>query len=209
MDAPDLIPADGLVVNRQDDENGVIVNRVAESALVVLDLAALVDAPPVVPFDLAPLLEAGGLVLRERPFREAVAALDLAPFAGRDVAVFCSTGALVPTWAYLLVAARLAPVAAHVAAGDTASAERRRWDAALEAHDWQAYAGRPVVVKGCGTDRVPLDAFVQATRHLQAVASKIVYGEPCSSVPVWRAPASPAAPRAAARPATLPPGLRR
>lgn len=195
MDAPDLIPADGLVVN-----------RVAESALVVVDLAALVeDAPEAASLDLAPLLDRG-LVLRERPFREAVAALDTEAYAGRHVAVFCSTGALVPPWAYLLVAARLAPVAASVSAGDAATAERARWTAALGAHDWTAYARRPVVVKGCGTDRVPLDAFVQATRHLQAAgASKILYGEPCSSVPVWRAPAA-ARPEgvASARPAPRP-----
>lgn len=205
---------DGAIVTRQDDDGGAVVNRVAQSALVTLDLAALVDAPPVAAFDLAPHLYRG-LVLRERDFRAALAALDPVDYAGRDVAVFCSTDALVPTWAYLLVAARLAPVAGSVTAGTAADAERARWAAALAAHDWTAYTGRPVVVKGCGTDRVPLDAFVQATRHLQGVAQKVLYGEPCSSVPIWRRPAdsppSGAAPsarpatRPAPRPASLPP----
>ncbi len=192
---------DGVLVTRPDDDGGAIVNRVAQSALVTLDLAALLDAPPVVPFDLAPHLYRG-LVLRERDFRAALAALDPADYAGRDVAVFCSTDALVPTWAYLLVAARLAPVAASVTAGTPPDAERTRWAAALAAHDWSAYAGRPVVVKGCGTDRVPLDAFMQATRHLQNAASRILYGEPCSSVPVWRKPSAPAVGTGPARPAT-------
>lgn len=183
-------------------EPGPVVNRVAESAIVTLDLASLVDASPVVVFDLADHLYRG-LVLRERDFRDALAALDPAPFAGRDVAVVCSADAIVPTWAYLLAAARLAPVAASVAAASPADVERARWSAALAAHDWSAYAGRPVVVKGCGTDRVPLDAFVQATRHLQGVASKVMYGEPCSSVPVWRRPAE-APPAGAARPAARP-----
>lgn len=177
--------------------DGLVVNRVAQSALVTLDLAALLDAPDVVAFDLAPHLYRG-LVLRERDFRSALADLALDPYTGRDVAVFCSTDALVPTWAYLLVAARLGPVAASIAAGTVADIDRARWGHALASHDWTAYAGRPVVVKGCGTDRVPLDAFVQATRHLQKVAAKILYGEPCSSVPVWRRPAEPSASLAAA-----------
>ncbi len=196
---------------RPDDGDGVIVNRVAQSAIITLDLAALVDAPAVVPFDLAPHLYRG-LVLRERDFRAALADLDADAFAGRDVAVFCSTDALVPTWAYLLAAARLSPVAASITAGSVADAERARWAAALAAHDWSAYAGRPVVVKGCGTDRVPLDAFVQATRHLQNAAQKVMYGEPCSSVPIWRRATAPpsggasarAASPPAARPAALP-----
>ncbi len=192
---------------------GLVQNRVAESAVVTLDLASLVeaspagDAPagaqPVVVFDLADHLYRG-LVLRERDFRDALAALDTAPYAGRDVAVVCSADAVVPTWAYLLAAARLAPVAASVSAAAPADVERARWAAALDAHDWSAYAGRPVVVKGCGTDRVPLDAFVQATRHLQGVASKVMYGEPCSSVPVWRRPAE-TPPAGAVRPVSKPP----
>ena len=196
---------DGLLTPGLGD-GGAIVNRVAQSALVTLDLATVLDAPPVVAFDLAPHLHRG-LVLRERDFRAALAALDLDAYAGRDVAVFCSTDALVPTWAYLLVAARLGPVASRVVAGTPADVERARWADALAAHDWTAYAGAPVVVKGCGTDRVPLDAFVQATRHLQAVAAKVLYGEPCSSVPIWRRPSAPAASApGAARPALRPAG---
>lgn len=221
MTPPDLsTDLDGVAPSLGSRDEWAVVNRVAQSPLVTLDLASLVDAPPVVPFDLAPHLYRG-LVLRERDFRAALASLDLGAFEGRDVAVFCSTDALVPTWAYLLVAARLSPVAASVTAGTTAEAERARWVAALATHDWSRYTARPVVVKGCGTDRVPLDAFVQATRHLQGVAQKVLYGEPCSSVPVWRraAPAgavpagtasagtAPATPPPAARPAALPPRL--
>ena len=72
-------------------------------------------------------------------------------------------------------------------------------NAALDAVDWSRYEGAPVVVKGCGNNVVPLDAFVQATQKLQGVAAKVMYGEPCSSVPVWRKPA--ARPAAGAKPA--------
>ena len=182
-----------------------IKNRVAESAIETLDLAALAPAEDVVAFDLAPFLYRG-LVLREREFRQALKDHDWAPYAGRDVAVFCSADALVPTWAYMLVAAKLHGPggAASVAAAPPDGVRRARFAAALDAVDWGRYAGRPVVVKGCGNDVVPLDGFVQATGRLQAVASKVMYGEACSSVPVWRRPA-PAAAGGAGRPAGVKP----
>lgn len=181
-----------LLSDSTGSDEGVIVNRVAESAIETLDLAALSPPPPVA-FDLAPLLYRG-LVLREREFRQALKETDWQAFHGATVAVFCSADALVPTWAYMLIAARLDGIAAAVAAGTPDEVRRASFATALAAHDWSRYEGVPVVVKGCGNDQVPLDAFVQATRHLQGVAAKVMYGEPCSSVPVWRRPA----PRSAA-----------
>ena len=174
------------------------VNRVAESAIETLDLAAFAPAPPT-PFDLAPFLYRG-LVLREREFRQSLKDHDWTAYEGADVAVFCSADALVPTWAYMLVAARLRGVAASVEAGAPADVRQRGVLAALDGHDWSRYRDAPVVVKGCGNDVVPLAAFVRATERLQAVASKVMYGEPCSSVPVWRRPAEAPAGRAAAKP---------
>ena len=181
-----------------------IVNRVAASALETVDLAAVVGPLDVVELDLAPLLHRG-LVVRERDFRAAVADLDASAFAGRHVAVLVPEGALVPSWAPMLIAAVLSPVAASVA---VASAEARRAALAAErvrAHDWAALAGKSVVLKGCGTGAIPLDAFAQATVALQGVAAKVMFGEPCSAVPVWRRPSE--ATRSAvrtAKPAGLP-----
>jgi hypothetical protein len=185
-----------------------IVNRVAESAIETLDLAAFAEPDAVVPFDLAPYLHMG-LVLRERDFRDEMKAYDWSAYTDRHVAVFCSADALVPTWAFMLVAARLHGVAASTTAARPEEVRRARFARALDAHDWSAYAGKPVVLKGCGSDAVPLDGYVRATQALQAVASKVMYGEACSSVPVWRRPAAPAAggPRVSAgvRPAGPPP----
>ena len=176
------------LLSSDTSDGGVIVNRVAESAIETLDLAALAPPEPAA-FDLAPFLYRG-LVLRERDFRQSLKETDWEPFRGQIVAVFCSADALVPTWAFMLVAARLDGVASDVVAGTPDQVRRDRLVAALDGHDWERYQGAPVVVKGCGNDLVPLDAFVQATRRLQGVASKIMYGEPCSSVPVWRRPAA-------------------
>ena len=181
-----------------------ISNRVAESAIETVELAAFVEE--IQPFDLAPFLYKG-LVLREREFRQALKDHDWTPHEGQHVAVFCSTDALIPTWAFMLVASKLDGVAASVAAGTEAEVRRDRLARAIDGHDWTQYATKPVVLKGCGNDLVSPDAFVRATVALKAVASKLMYGEPCSSVPVWRAPkAASSSPRpAVAKPAGVKP----
>lgn len=180
-----------------------IVNRVAESDIDVFDLSLLWDGAPVDELDLAPFLEEG-LILREIPFRQAVKAHDWSAYAGRHVAVYCATDAIVPTWAFMLVAAHLEATARSVAFGRAADLVRDHFTRALAAFDWEAYRDRIVVVKGCGTKVVPVSAYVQAMKALQAVARKVMYGEPCSSVPLWRRPAEAAPPSTAARPAAKP-----
>jgi hypothetical protein len=103
----------------------------------------------------------------------------------------------------MLVAAKLDGIASAVAHGRAADLVRDHFVRALEAEDWGRFAGKPVVVKGCGGAAVPVDAYVLAMRKLQGVAAKVMYGEPCSSVPLWRRPkpqvpaaASPAVPLA-------------
>jgi hypothetical protein len=181
-----------------------IVNRVAESEVEVFNLEALWDGREVVTFDLAPFL-VEGLVLRERPFREAMAAHDWAAYDGRHVAVGCSTDAVVPTWAYLLVATKLYGRAASVAFGDEAALVRDHFVRALERVDWSRYAGKPVVVKGCGSRVVPVDAYLIAVQKLQGVARKLMYGEPCSAVPLWRQPKAEEGAAAAVKPALAKP----
>ncbi|GAB5536431.1 MAG: DUF2480 family protein [Rubricoccaceae bacterium] len=180
-----------------------LVNRVAESAIETLDLAAFVE--PIAAFDLAPLLYKG-LVLREREFRQALKETDWRAYADQHVAVFCSTDALIPTWAYMLVASKLDGIASSVGAGTEADVRRDRLARALETHDWSVYADKPIVLKGCGNDLVSPDAFIRATTALKGVASKLMYGEPCSSVPVWRKPkAASSTPRAGVKPVGMKP----
>lgn len=177
-----------------------IVNRVAESDIVVYNLEDLWDGKPVVEFDLAPHL-VEGLVLREKPFREAMKAHDWTQYEGKHVAVFCSTDAIIPTWAAMLVASKLVGIAASVASGRTADLLRDHFTRALDAEDWGRFEGKPIVIKGCGSKVVPANAYLIATQHLQGVAGKLMYGEPCSSVPLWRKPKAANAPVGAAKPA--------
>lgn len=165
-----------------------VVNRVAQSGIEVLDLSQFEPAEDPAVIDIAPFLD-GGLILREKSYREAVAAFDFDVFAGRTVAVSCSADALVPIWAWMLVATRLDGIAARVVIGSPADALREHFADAIASFDWTRYRDRTVVVKGCGSGRVPDAAYVMATAALQKVAGKVMFGEPCSTVPLWRRPA--------------------
>lgn len=162
-----------------------IVNRVAQSDIQTLDLASLWDDRPVVEFDIAPFLHRG-IVLREKDFRQHVKDTDWSEYAGKHVAVHCSADAIVPTWAYMLITSKLDGIAASVALGREADLRRESFARALEDYDWSQHAGKPVVVKGCSNEVVPESAFVAATQRLQQVASKVMYGEACSAVAIWR-----------------------
>ena len=173
-----------------------IANRVAESEIETFNLEALWDGADVVAFDLTPFL-VEGLILKEKPFREDVKAHDWGQYEGRHVAIHCSTDAIVPTWAFMLVASKLDGSAASVAFGTKDELVRDYFTRALEAHDWTQYEGRPVVVKGCGTGIVPESAYLQATQQLQGTARKLMFGEACSAVPLWRRPQQQSKPKAA------------
>ena len=167
----------------------VIQNKVAESGILVFNLEDLLPDAPVKEIDLANFL-AGGFILKEKPFRKDVAEFDFAPFQGAHVGVICSSDAIIPTWAFMLIASRLNGVAASVTSVDARALKTQLFSRALEAFDWSSYQDKIVVIKGCGSGDVPASAYVEATGHLPRFASKIMYGEPCSSVPIWRRPAS-------------------
>jgi hypothetical protein len=166
-----------------------IVNRVALSEIETLDLEKLWDGGTIVEFDLAPFLFRG-LVLREKDFRGAIRELDVEPYRDRHVAVFCSTDAIIPTWAFMLVSSLLDGVATSVTYGTIDDATTLGFIKILDAVDWEFYRDRPVVVKGCSNDIVPRNAYMDAVSRLQRVARKVMYGEACSAVPIWRRPRS-------------------
>ena len=164
-----------------------IENRVAQGDIEVYNLADLWDDRPITEFDISAFL-ADGLMLKEKEFRAEVEAHDWSQYEDEHVALYCSTDAIVPTWGYMLIATELRDVAQSTTFGRADDLRREYYTAALDAEDWSAYADTPVVVKGCGDDVVPEMAYVRATQKLQDVAQKLMYGEPCSSVPLWRRP---------------------
>ncbi len=187
-----------------DAPTAEITNRVAESAIRVFDLAGLWDDAQIDEIDMEPFLFKG-LVLRERDFRDQVKAYEWQQHAGHHVALFCSTDAIVPTWAWMLIGSKLEGVAASVTHGRRADVSREFYARALAQVDWSAYDDAIVVIKGCGSAVVPTSAYVEATQQMMRVARKLMYGEPCSSVPLWRKPKAKPAMRTTAQVGTLKP----
>ena len=164
--------------------SGAVINKVQQSGIVVYDLSALWDGKPVMQLDISSFL-VGGLVLREKTFRKDVQQHPWPAYTGAHVGLYCTTDAIVPTWAWMLITAKLAD-ARSVTFGRKADVLNTFFARALEAEDWTKFANCIVVVKGCGSDIVPHGAYVTAMRRLIPVARKVMYGEPCSNVPLWR-----------------------
>jgi len=162
-----------------------LVNRVAQSGLVTIDLEELYPAGEIVPFDLKDYLFMG-LILKEKDFREALKALDWSQYQGKNLAVFCSADAIIPMWAYMLVATSAAPFAADITQTTPELFAETAFMKKLAALDLRAYEGKRIVVKGCSDKPVPPSAYLEITRRLQPVAQSIMFGEPCSTVPVYK-----------------------
>lgn len=165
---------------------GEIVNKVAQSGLVTVDLEELYPQGERVLLDIKDNLFQG-LILREKDFREFVSAQDWQQYRDKYVAVTCSADAIVPTWAFMLLAVSLEPFAKKVVFGDLELLETVLYNEVLSSIDIKQYDGARIVVKGCSNLPVPKAAYVELTRLLRPVAKSIMYGEPCSTVPLYKA----------------------
>lgn len=163
----------------------LLVNRVANSSLVTIDLEAFYPEGEVVPFDLKDHLFMG-LILKEKEFREALKAHDWSLYAGKNLAVFCSADAIIPMWAYMLVASYAGAYARDVVLGTPDQFAEIAYLKKLATLDPADYAGKRLVIKGCSDKPVPPSAYLEITRRLQPVALSIMFGEPCSTVPVYK-----------------------
>lgn len=164
-----------------------IVNKVSSSGLVTLNLEELQQQGERVLFDIKDLLFQG-LILREKDFRDFVKNEDWSQYQDKFVALTCSEDAIVPVWAYMLLATRLEPYAKQVVFGDLEKLEESLFQRSLNELDINQYKDARIVVKGCGDIYVPSSAYVHVTALLRPVAKSIMYGEPCSTVPLYKAP---------------------
>ncbi len=163
----------------------VITNKVAQSSLVTFNLEDLYDKHERASFDILQCLFQG-LILREKDFRAFIAEHDWEQYRDKNVAVFCSIDAIVPTWAYMLLANKLQPVAHFLYFGTPAEMENMMMMSALSKINPADYTDQRVVVKGCGEIDIPVAAYVEATRLLTPYVKSIMYGEPCSTVPIYK-----------------------
>jgi len=164
---------------------GEIVNRVSKSKLVTLDLEELYPKGARFHIDISQWLEEGFL-LRERDFRDALKAYDWQAYKDGFVSMDCSTEAIVPAWAYMLLGSYLEGVAREVVVGSPQFMETILFRQQLKDLDVEAYRDLPVIIKGCSNLPVPPSAYVWAIQKVQQVARSIMYGEACSSVPLFK-----------------------
>lgn len=166
-------------------EKDVIVNRVANSPLVTLDLEKLFHPGERVLIDIKEVLYEG-LVLKEKDFREFIKHVDWSTYKDKNVAIWCSADAIIPTWAYMLLTTRLAPHANMVVFGTLEDLEKNLYSKAISSIDLNEYKDKKVVIKGCGRIKVPDATYIEITRLLTPLVSSIMYGEPCSTVPLYK-----------------------
>lgn len=164
-----------------------IVNRVAQSGLITIDLGEYYPQGNRLVLDIKDQLFQG-MILREKDFREFVKTHDWQQYKDAYVAVTCSVDAIIPDWAWMLVAVSLAPFAKKIVFGNLEVLETVLYNEILLQFDVQQYKDARVVVKGCGDKPVPLTAYVELTRILQPYVKSLMYGEPCSTVPVYKQP---------------------
>ena len=162
-----------------------IVNRVAASALITFDLEKLYQIGSRQSIDLSQWLDQG-LMLKEKEFRAQLKAHDWSIYRDKFIALQCSTEAILPSWAFLLVATHLQPFARKVVLGNLKDLEVQIFAEEIQLLELSPYKDQPVIIKGCSENTVPQDAYVQLISKLQPVVKSLFYGEACSSVPLYK-----------------------
>jgi hypothetical protein len=162
-----------------------IVNKVADSGLITLDLENYIPKGETAVFDMKDYLFMG-MILKEKEFREALKNLDWSIFRDKYVAITCSADAVIPVWAYMLVASGLTGIAKDFVMGDEKELHRTLFLKNLSAIDTNEYTDKRMVIKGCGETPIGEFAYTEITKLLKPVVKSIMYGEPCSTVPVYK-----------------------
>lgn len=162
-----------------------IVNRVANSKLITIDLEDFYPEGKRVLFDIKDWLFEG-FVLREKDFRKQVSEFDWSQHKNQYVALTCSTDAIVPGWAYMLLSLHLEPFSKKVIVGDLEQLETSIYQDVIQKLDIFEYEGKPIIIKGCSNKPVPQNAYIMLSNKLKPVAKSIMYGEACSSVPLYK-----------------------
>ena len=170
--------------------NEPIVNKVAESGLITIDLEQYYPKEKTGVFDMKDHLFMG-MILKEKEFRESLKNLDWSIYRDKHVAITCSADAIIPVWAYMLVAVHLQPMAKEIVMGDEKELHKTLFLKNLSQIKTNEFTDKRIVIKGCGETPIGDFAYMEITKLLRPVAKSIMYGEPCSTVPVFKKPPTP------------------
>lgn len=162
-----------------------IFNRVAESKLITFDLEKLYQIGDRISIDLSQWLDKG-IILREKEFRLKLKQHNWKAYRNQFVAIYCSTDAVLPAWASLLVTTYLQPYAKKVVMGTLVDLEKHLFTEEIKKINISSFKDKAVIIKGCSDKKVPEDSYVQLISRLQPVVKSLFYGEACSSVPLFK-----------------------
>ncbi len=163
-----------------------LVNKVAQSGILTIDLEQYYPEGKRVLLDIKPLLFQE-LILKEKDFRDFIKNEDWSKYKDSFVAITCTNDAIVPTWAYMLLTLALKPYAKKVVFGSPETLETVLFEEIIDKLDVSGYKDARIVIKGCGDKAVPISAYVALTEKIKPLAKSIMYGEPCSTVPLYKA----------------------
>jgi hypothetical protein len=166
-------------------EEKEIINRVSTSSLITFDLEEYYQPGERVLIDIKDQLYEG-LILKEKDFREFIKLHDWSLYQNKFVAVSCSADAIIPTWAFMLVAIALRPYAKAIEFGTIENLEEKLFQEALSTVNWSQFQNTKVVVKGCSKVNVPAATYVYAVTKLQPIVASLMFGEACSTVPLYK-----------------------
>jgi 5'(3')-deoxyribonucleotidase len=162
-----------------------IINKVASSGIITIDLEEYYPKEEIAVFDIKPYLFRE-LILKEKDFREALQKTDWIKYENKIVAVICSVDAIIPAWAYMLIATYLQPMAKNIIIGDEKEAIKQNILRRINEIQEEEYNGKRLIIKGCGDVFIDSAAYMEITKKLLPVAKSIMYGEACSNVPVYK-----------------------
>ena len=163
----------------------IIINKVAQSSLITLDLEKYYPKEEILEFDLKEYLFME-LILKEKDFREAMKNLDWSIYEDKNIALYCSADAIIPIWAYMLVTTYAEPYAKEIIYGNKETVLNALYLKNLSVIDPKDFDDKRIVIKGCADIKIPEAAYIEITQKLRPVVKSIMYGEPCSTVPVYK-----------------------
>jgi Protein of unknown function (DUF2480) len=161
------------------------VNKVAESGIITINLEHYLSKEEFILFDIQQYLFMG-LILKEKDYREALKQQDWNAYANKVVCITCSADAIIPQWAYMLASTYLQPIAKDIRFGNIETVKNAYLREAIANINVAEFADKRIVIKGCGDEQLPDDAYIAITNKLIPVAKSIMYGEPCSTVPIFK-----------------------
>ena len=166
-------------------ENKPLVNRVAASGLITINLEDFYPTDDIVVFDIKDYLFRE-LILKEKDFRKALKEIDWSDYSEKILLISCSANAILPLWAYMLITAYASPFARAIFQGTETEYIKKFFSEAIQKIDVKKYENQLLIIKGCSKKTVPPSGYVELTKKLQPIARSIMFGEPCSTVPIYK-----------------------